>query len=89
MLFDDSIAQVKLPRHRETSLSWASSIGALARLEGLSIAARIVNFKVVRRAKNPRPVYGEKCQTWIAEDIQSVLVISWLKVSVGDYGQKK
>jgi hypothetical protein len=28
-------------------------IGALARLKGLSIAARIVNFKFVRRSKNP------------------------------------
>jgi hypothetical protein len=31
-----------------------SPIGALARLLGLNIAARIVDLKVVRRAKNPR-----------------------------------
>lgn len=30
-----------------------SPIGAKARLVGLSIAARIVNFKVIRRTKNP------------------------------------
>jgi hypothetical protein len=37
-----------------------SIIGAIARLFGLSIAARIVDLKVVRRAKNPPTRWGEK-----------------------------